>query len=130
MIAFECHSSFELLNFLFQFNLPVPINQALGNSSAKLHCIFLVLILMLDLGLDYLDGSCMVYNKQTFLAAVDYHNWRFGDEITHSGDVLNSAFRTDRLKIVSFRVAENDIAFHRKNDRHCRASNSFRTSVC
>jgi len=33
------------------------------------------------------------------------------------------------LEIISFRVAENDVASHQKHDRHRRASDSFRASV-
>ena len=43
---------------------------------------------------------------------------------------VNFAFGRDRLEMISFRVAENDVASHEKHDRHRRASDSFRASVC
>src|SRR5262249_6679706 len=35
-----------------------------------------------------------------------------------------------RLEIISFRVAENDVASYEKHGRRCRASDSFRASIC
>jgi hypothetical protein len=43
---------------------------------------------------------------------------------------VNFAFGRDRLEIISFRVAENDVASYEKHGCRCRASDSFRASVC
>jgi hypothetical protein len=42
---------------------------------------------------------------------------------------VNFAFGRDRLEIISFRVAENDVASYEKHGRGCGASDSFRASV-
>jgi hypothetical protein len=42
---------------------------------------------------------------------------------------VNFALGSNRLEIIFFRVAENDIAFYEKDTRRCSASDSFRASV-
>jgi hypothetical protein len=42
---------------------------------------------------------------------------------------VNFAFGRDRLEIISFRIAENDVASYKKYGGRCRASDSFRASV-
>lgn len=53
-------------------------------------------------GRDYLDGSCMVYNKQKLLFPIDYSNWKVsstGEDLYHSGDIMNHTNRTGKHTI-------------------------------
>jgi hypothetical protein len=58
--------------------------------------------ILLLTGRDYLDGSCMVYNKQKLLFPIDYSNWKVsstGEDLFHSGDIMNHTNRTGKHTI-------------------------------